>query len=241
MKRVMYAIAVSTLAGCVSVPQDPAALAAYLNNRGSVVDVSKSDGLLGWGSLDAPAAKAEATCKGQGGWPSRAMAEFQFGGQFTASRRLISSVTCKHKETGASWAMDFDYRGNTFVSTVVNPGTRTLDARYRVSYVDGSGVAQRESARDAERARADQFRLQQAEAAKQALKDRDEAERLRVSRIPSFRASLKPGDRFQTRGDVFGLTVTGLVVEVKPPLAFVQFDNMQPSTRWVEISTLEPR
>jgi hypothetical protein len=61
----------------------------------------------------------------------------------------------------------------------------------------------------------------------------------RVARIPDFRANLRTGDRARISSRTAGglVDVRGLAVEVKPPLALIQFPN---ELRWVRIDELYP-
>ena len=74
-----------------------------------------------------------------------------------------------------------------------------------------------------------------------------ERERDRRARIPEFQANLKVGDRVRLADCVVdarsNVALTGLVIGVNRPLAYVQLDNATiagQGTRWLEITALQP-
>lgn len=54
-----------------------------------------------------------------------------------------------------------------------------------------------------------------------------------------YRKSLKIGDTVRWDRDIgAGFAARGLVIELRPPIALIQFDNLTPSSQWVRIDTL---
>lgn len=78
---------------------------------------------------------------------------------------------------------------------------------------------------------------QQAEAARnQKIQRQAEEEALN-----SFRAKLKPGDFAAANCRVFqGCKLRGMVIEVKQPIVFMQWENATPAQQWVHVETLAP-
>jgi hypothetical protein len=233
---------VLAVAGCATAPKSPSDFAQRLNGP-TVVDTNRTDATFGWGKLEQIMQPAEELCRSAGGKVDRKTRHFNFAGQFSTSRDLPTSVTCFMPDASSSWVIDASYSGTTLVTTVMNPGTRLLDARVRATFGGGNVVAERLADQKDIARRDAEASAQRAENSKREQADRQAAARARVASIPAFQAALKPGDRFQMSGALAGSSSfigIGLVVEVKPPLAFVQFDNVEPSTRWVEIKSLEP-
>lgn len=91
---------------------------------------------------------------------------------------------------------------------------------------------EREEARAREKAEADS---RQAEAQRQK-----EAQRLaELEALGQFQAKLRPGDRVKMMVDRY-TPFFGMVIEVKPPLAYIQWDNVTPPMRWVRVDSLLP-
>lgn len=59
--------------------------------------------------------------------------------------------------------------------------------------------------------------------------------------VAAFRTRLKTGDRVSASCRVYrGCQLIGLVIELKPPLAYVQWDDATPATQWVPVDNLFP-
>lgn len=59
--------------------------------------------------------------------------------------------------------------------------------------------------------------------------------------VAAFRSKLKPGDRVATNCRTYrGCQLIGMVIEMKPPLAYVQWDDATPAVRWVRLESLVP-
>jgi hypothetical protein len=57
--------------------------------------------------------------------------------------------------------------------------------------------------------------------------------------LTAFRTRLKPGDRVATNCRNYrGCQLIGMVIEMKPPLAHVQWENATPTTQWVRLDAL---
>ncbi|MBK6631361.1 MAG: hypothetical protein IPG33_10085 [Betaproteobacteria bacterium] len=75
----------------------------------------------------------------------------------------------------------------------------------------------------------------QAEAQRQQeIQRQAESEALR-----QFQAKLKPGDRVKMMRTHYA-AFHGLVIEVKPPLAYIQWENVTPPMQWVRVEQLLP-
>lgn len=122
---------------------------------------------------------------------------------------------------------------------------QALSSRYPPEYLAAVGLPSSEQ----RKAIADEkgAKRRQEEAVKVERKRQLEAmEVARKETEENFRRSLKPGMRAQlSMSDRLGVVspCRGLVIEVKPPLAQLQYDNCQfndSSVRWVEIGLLAP-
>lgn len=69
----------------------------------------------------------------------------------------------------------------------------------------------------------------------QDIQRQAEAEELSV-----FRSRLKPGDRVAAKWRDGRNLLIGMVVEMKPPLAYVQWENATPAIQWVRLDNLLP-
>jgi hypothetical protein len=68
----------------------------------------------------------------------------------------------------------------------------------------------------------------------------DERQRQSIdSQLSAYRANISLGERVMAKGPR-GLLLYGLVVEVKPPLAYVQWENKSPALEWVRLDWLLP-
>ena len=57
----------------------------------------------------------------------------------------------------------------------------------------------------------------------------------------AFRAQLKPGDRVAANcNGLRGCQMVGMVIEMKQPLAYVQWENATPAMQWVRLESLAP-
>ena len=113
-------------------------------------------------------------------------------------------------------------------------------------------VLQAEKLQEEEKRRADAPRVEREAALErerqQRAKDKDaEAQRVAAqwpSKVATFQANLKVGDRFQWgRAPIWGGPFVGMVVKVEGALAFVQFDNLTfagQQTRYLPKAELEP-
>lgn len=57
----------------------------------------------------------------------------------------------------------------------------------------------------------------------------------------AFRTQLKPGDRVGVKCTKLyrRCQITGMIVEMKPPLAYVQWENATPNMQWIRVNDLE--
>lgn len=86
------------------------------------------------------------------------------------------------------------------------------------------------------RQRADQAALQQEAFRKQQIQRQAEDEAL-----SAFRARVKLGDRVAMSCKGFrGCQLIGMVVEMKQPLAYIQWENATPAMQWVRLDKLFP-
>ena len=86
--------------------------------------------------------------------------------------------------------------------------------------------AQQQLAAAAERAEAAQQKELQRQAELQALRQ--------------FQARLRPGDRVMMKFQGGDFTAYGMIVETKPPLAYLQWENVTPAMQWVRLESLLP-
>jgi hypothetical protein len=124
-------------------------------------------------------------------------------------------------------------------------GAVTLEVGIRPTLMAGDAYVQRtsmaqERAADNER-RAPAAQQDQRRRAKEAAELSQRQDEERRARAPAFRANVKVGDRLRLANG--GPETSGLIIEVKRPLVFVQFDGMTvmgESRRWIDISQIEP-
>ena len=92
--------------------------------------------------------------------------------------------------------------------------------------------------------------LEEAQSRQKAAMAAQQAEAIRQQQIQqqaeteaaaAFRSRLKPGDRVATNCRTYrGCQLIGMVIEMKPPLAYVQWDDATPAVRWVRLENLLP-
>lgn len=92
--------------------------------------------------------------------------------------------------------------------------------------------------------------LEEAQSRQKAAMAAQQAEAIRQQQIQQqaeteaaavFRSRLKPGDRVATNCRTYrGCQLIGMVIEMKPPLVYVQWDDATPAVRWVQLENLLP-
>lgn len=83
---------------------------------------------------------------------------------------------------------------------------------------------------------------QQTEVIAQQAESRRQQEILRLAKleaIKQFQARLQPGDRVKVMRDSY-TPLYAMVIEVKPPLAYLQWENVSPPMQWVRLENLMP-
>lgn len=134
-----------------------------------------------------------------------------------------------------------EYRG-AYATANSPEKLRSFIARYEGVFDPESLVAkaqqklptaiEREEARAREKAEAE---VRQAEAQR-----RKELQQLAEQEaLGQFQAKIRPGDRVKMMVDRY-TPFFGMVIEVKPPLAYIQWDNVTPPMRWVRVDSLLP-
>ena len=87
------------------------------------------------------------------------------------------------------------------------------------------------------------------EAAKAAVEAKQRAairqqEEMAQENLRKWRAQLKPGDKVTAKFEDYILSrnpPTGMIIEVKAPLAYVQWDILEPAVRWYRLDALFPK
>lgn len=93
-------------------------------------------------------------------------------------------------------------------------------------------VLEQEQVRERQRNQADTWRAEQLR--------RQEAQRLAELEVArAFQARLQPGDRVKVMKDRY-MSFYGMVIELKPPLAYLQWENVTPPMEWVRVEVLLP-
>lgn len=87
-----------------------------------------------------------------------------------------------------------------------------------------------------------QARQKAAEAAQQAEIQRQQGIRWQAEQeaLAAFRGKLRPGDRVAAKWRDGRNLLFGMVIEMKPPLAYVQWENATPAMQWVRQENLLP-
>ena len=80
-----------------------------------------------------------------------------------------------------------------------------------------------------------------AAAARQTEAEREQELRLQaeVEAVMAFQRGLRPGDRVKMMRDRY-TAFYGMLIEVKPPLAYLQWENVTPAMQWVRLDNLLP-
>jgi hypothetical protein len=134
-----------------------------------------------------------------------------------------------------------EYR-EAFARASTSKDLRTFIATYENAFDPESLVTQAKAklpaAIEQERLREEQ---KAAEAARLAeLKRQAQANRLaQLEALKQFQAHLRLGDRVKITKERY-LSFYGMIVELKPPLAYVQWENVNPPMQWVRVEDLLP-
>ncbi|MGB4066195.1 MAG: hypothetical protein WBK19_20400 [Azonexus sp.] len=90
----------------------------------------------------------------------------------------------------------------------------------------------------------DEARIQQkaAETAQRAEAQQQQEIRRQTEEenLVAFRSRLRPGDRVAAKWRDGRNLLVGMIVEMKPPLAYVQWENATPAVQWVRLESLLP-
>lgn len=264
IRRVSVLLAPTIMMGCastsVSVTDTPQKVAADVAKLPEVVDWTDANStLFGFPQLEKKLLPLVKRCELTGAVPVVDRESFTFkptqvtdmgkavpGPRYAIQRTLVSRVTCPApagQSTSESWAIEIGYRHQ--YKWFMAGENKLMDIWIRPTYVSGDELAQRA---ESKRINAEYAKLRQDEAKAAARQqERDMAEYIqrknaeRLARAPAFRQNLKVGDRARLANS--GEDSAGLVVEIKRPLALVQFDRMtvnNEAKRWVNIDSIEP-
>jgi hypothetical protein len=226
------------LGACVSVPSSPLE-AARLVSR-ATVSFRIWTSLIGSGPLapevqqrlDRAIAPLGRRCDAEGGAIEVSRTTLQVENRVYSAPEAF---TCRSTNTPqSSWGADLSYRVKTFRDSFT--GDTGVIVAVHAELADAAQVASRDEqvARMQVLDRAATER--RAAAAAEASRAAQERENMRRSKAAELRNNLRVGDRVRVVSDG-GAISRGLVVEVKRPLALVQFAA---SLRWIEIDHLEP-
>ena len=83
---------------------------------------------------------------------------------------------------------------------------------------------------------------QKAEAAAQRIaaeRQQEIQQQAESDALRQFQAKIRPGDRIKVIGDR-NISYFGMVIEVKPPLAYIQWENVTPPLQWLRLDMLLP-
>lgn len=265
-------LALAQLAGCASVAnRTPAEVVARVAKDSDLritwFGPESENILFGFPVIERELEPILEKCKLQQGAPFSVRQSLRFAGpslkrggtgekpEFT--RIVTTEIHCKQAET-TLWAARINYGDHRFYSDIQN--RERIQLRLRTSYLSAEALAPRPLDEETKRRRAE------AEAAARAaneryetdLRQKAEAKRLADERRqayqaqlaaerPAFRAALQVGSRVRWLDHFTEPTqepARGLVVELKRPLALVQFDvptggrATTTQTRWVTIDEL---
>jgi hypothetical protein len=135
------------------------------------------------------------------------------------SAPLLDYRAAYRQATASSALQDFIYA----YEKGFDPDGLVAEARKKLpAALERDAAAEREQNRQAELARERERRKQAAEA-----------------ELGVYRANLTRGDRVMAEM-TSGIQIYGLVIEVKPPLAYVQWENKSPAQEWVRLDWLRP-
>lgn len=135
-----------------------------------------------------------------------------------------------------------EYR-NLYATASTPQHLRAFIATFEGSYDPESLVAQAKEKLPAAIAREEaQARQQAMEAATRAEVQRQQEIRRQAEEeaLIAFRGRLRPGDRVAAMWRDGRNLLVGMVVEMKPPLAYVQWENATPAIQWVRLDNLLP-
>lgn len=134
-----------------------------------------------------------------------------------------------------------EYRG-AFAMANSSRQLRNFVARYEGVFDPESLVAKAQEklplAIQQEEARNRQLRAVEA---RQAEADREQELRRQaeMEAVMAFQRGLRPGDRVKMMRDRY-TAFYGMLIEVKPPLAYLQWENVTPAMQWVRLDNLLP-
>jgi len=134
-----------------------------------------------------------------------------------------------------------EYR-EAFASALSSRQLRAFIARYEgVSDPEYLVVKAKEKlplAMEQEEARAKQ-RSEAAALQAEAQRQQEIQRQAELEALRQFQTRLQPGDRVKMMPARY-TAFHGMVIEVKPPLAYVQWENVTPPMRWVRVEQLLP-
>ena len=120
---------------------------------------------------------------------------------------------------------------------------RTFIASFEGGFDPESLVAQAQEKLPAAIAREEaQARQKAMEAAQRAEAQRQQEIRRQADEeaLAAFRSRLRPGDRVAAMWRDGRNLLVGMIIEMKPPLAYVQWENATPAMQWVRLENLLP-
>lgn len=193
-------------------------------------------------------APAEEHCKRAGGVPTFAELLRPY---WVSTGTVPQRILCQ-RDAVPLWALDIRYLRVTelefepylFVGLTLR--TELLPPeQYVVRLKEEQVQAQaREAAATAQRERQAVLEQERQQRAKDAAAEAQRIAAQRATKVATFQANLKPGDRFQwTKPPGGDGPIVGLVVRIEGVMAFVQFDNLTisgQSTRYLPKGELEP-
>lgn len=228
------AAALVALAGCVTLSKgledsDLAMFKGKSINQFLIVRVDLFDGSARsitndlQGGLHKMVADLRRFCAQEGGQSAITERVAPYPKSYQAS--VPSQVRCVSPSADRTWTVNIDYRQVSAEQTRFGPILRYA-VTYRSETPESIASDRLANSIAQERAR---------DAAKAEDARRDEWNR-------KFRGSLKVGDRVDVAlsGGFSGVTRgQALIIEIREPLAYLQFSNVEPRMQWVEISRLE--
>jgi hypothetical protein len=152
-----------------------------------------------------------------------------------------AATEAKAVEFARASAPLFEYR-SAFDAAAYSEALRDFIDRYEGQYDPESLVVkakamlpkmiEQEQVHERQRNQADAWRAEQLR--RQAAQRQAELEV-----ATAFQARLLPGDRVRVMRDRY-TPFYGMVIELKPPLAYIQWDNVTPPMQWVRVEVLLP-
>lgn len=266
----LLAILLSGCAGNATAPPADAREAVAQVNSGSDLRLAwfgpeAESAEYGFPQLDARLKPIYHGCRQEAGKPAHVKEVIRFagastrpataGGPATFSREVVTEIQCR-KDDKLTWVVAIEYGDHRFYQNLSRD--ERIQLKLQAKYVDASALRERQRTADAIAATplgpvlSDWEIKQRAEERQRVVAEANARSARHAAEIAAFRAQLKPGSRvFVDEGPHIpdmAILPGGMVVELKPPLALVQFRRRQtdgsggPSVeqRWIPIDRLNP-